>query len=183
MILFIDALHRQSKLFRFAMPAAYLLYVLAGCISFGYSQSPHPISPNANSTDALTTAAAEATFEGRISSSLFSIVTIMVSFLYSALYDRSGTAVLFPFSIATVLKSAVPFILRAGTWMKIEVDEDGQRLVLVAKRTDLISPGADEEEEDVRSLPDVPAVPSDDDQTGDAGNIELSDLQGWGGSR
>jgi hypothetical protein len=32
MILFIDALHRQSKLFRFAMPAAYLLYVLAGYI-------------------------------------------------------------------------------------------------------------------------------------------------------
>ena len=67
--------------------------------------------------------------------------------------------------------------------MKTEVDEDGQRLVLVAKRTEVVSPGADEEEEDVRSLPDVPAVPSDNDQTGDAGNIELSDLQGSGGSR
>ena len=55
--------------------------------------------------------------------------------------------------------------------------------MLVAKRTELVSPGADEEEEDVRSLPDVPAAPSDDDQTGDAGNIELSDLQGSGGSR
>ena len=140
MILFIDALHRQSKLFRFAMPAAYLLYVLAGYISFGYSQSPTPISPNANSTDALTTAAAEATFEGRISSSLSTLAFLMLSFLKNTVEDALraamngtlfGSAIAFPMKIATVMKNTVPLLLEGGGEMKTEVNEELRQVVLV----------------------------------------------------
>ena len=50
---------------------------------------------------------------------------VMLSFVYNALYDRSGTAVLFPIRFATVLKNAVPLILKAGMWMRTEVDQKG----------------------------------------------------------
>ena len=41
---------------------------------------------------------------------------------------------LFPLRIATVLKSTVPFILSAGTWMQTAVDDESQCIVLVPKR-------------------------------------------------
>jgi hypothetical protein len=140
MILFIDALRRQSKLFRFAMPVAYLLYVIAGYISYGYIRSPHPISPNANSTDALTTAAAEATFTGQISSSLSTLAFLMMSFLKNTVEDALraamngsvfGSAIAFPMKIATVMKNTVPLLLEGGGKLKTEVNEKLRQVVLV----------------------------------------------------
>jgi hypothetical protein len=142
------------------MPAAYLMYVLVAYISYGYIQSPAPILPDTNSTDTFTTAAAAASFESQISSALSTIMFVMVSFVYNALYDSTGTAVLFPIRFATVLKNAVPLILRAGTWMRTELDEDGQRIVLLSKRTAGLRPDADDENQvELQSLPDVPAAP------------------------
>jgi hypothetical protein len=87
-----------------------------------------------NSTGAVTAAAAMGTFEGQISGSLSTLGFLMLAFLYNGMYDRSGTAVLFPLPIVTVQKSTVRCILEAGTWMKTEVD--GQVVVLVPKRVD-----------------------------------------------
>ena len=55
-------------------------------------------------------------------------------------------AMLFPLNITTVFKNAVPFILKAGTWMRTEVDEDGQRIVLLSKRAAGAGPDADDED-------------------------------------
>jgi hypothetical protein len=148
MILFMDAIKRQSKLFKVAMPAAYLMYVMVTYIYFGYIQSPTPIIPDTNSTDwsQRKLASTGATFESQIASALSTIMFVMLSFVYNALYDRSGTAVLFPIRFATVLKNAVPFILKAGTWMRTELDEDGQRIVLLSKRTATVEGDADDED-------------------------------------
>jgi hypothetical protein len=119
------------------MPAAYLLYVLAGYINYGFIQSPTPISQNANSTDALAIAAAEATFEGRISSSLSTLAFLMLSFLISTVKDalraaRNGTlfgsAIAFPVKIVTVMKN---ILLEGGGKMKTEVNEELRQVVLV----------------------------------------------------
>jgi hypothetical protein len=59
----------------------------------------------------------------------------MLTLLYNTVRDRSGTAVLFPLRFVTVLKNAVPLILEAGTWMKMDVDENDQ-CVVVPKRVD-----------------------------------------------
>ena len=70
-------------------------------------------------------------------------------------------AMLFPLNITTVFKNAVPFILKAGTWMRTELDEDGQRIVLLSKRTAGLRPDADDENQvELQSLPDVPAAPT-----------------------
>jgi hypothetical protein len=89
---------------------------------------------------------------------------VMLSFVYNALSDTSGTAMLFPLNITTVLKNAVPFILESGTWMRTEVEEDGQRIVLLSKRSAGARPDADDEGNgELRGLPDVPVAPQDDD--------------------
>jgi hypothetical protein len=146
MILFMDAIKRQSKLFRVAMPAVYLLYVMVAYIIYGYIRPPHAIARDINSTATFPTAAAATTFESQIASALSTIMFVMVSFVYNALHDSTGTAVLFPIRFATVLKNAVPFILEAGTWMRTELDEDGQRIVLLSKRTAGVVSDVDDED-------------------------------------
>jgi hypothetical protein len=116
MILFMDAIKRQSKLFRVAMPAAYLMYVLVWYIGYGYIQSPTPIIPDTNSTDwhQRKLESTGTTFESQIASALSTIMFLMLSFVYNAQLDRTGTAVLFPLNITTVLKNAVLLICEGG---------------------------------------------------------------------
>jgi hypothetical protein len=136
MVLFLDAMKRQSRRFRLAMPAAYLMYVLTKYLIFGFDHSPTPIPllVHANSSDAFAAAtAALGTFEGQITSSLSSIGLLMLSFFYSSMVDQSGTAVLFPLRFVTVEKNTVQLILDSGTWMRT-ASADGQSVVLAPKR-------------------------------------------------
>ena len=134
MVLFLDAMERQSRLFKLAMPVAYLAYVLAHYIGYGFYWGSTPIArqQGTNSTDAGTAPDVMGSFQGQISSSLSSIGFLMVSFLYNAMYDRSGTAVHFPLPIVTIQRSTVGLILEAGTWMRTQVG--GQGVELVPKR-------------------------------------------------
>jgi hypothetical protein len=129
------------------MPAAYLFCALAGYIIFGYILEPTPIIRDTNSTDwhQRKLESTGATFESQIASALSTIMFVMLSFVYNALYDTSGTAVLFPIRFATVLKNAVPLILKAGMWMRTDVDEDGQRIVLLSNRSAGVGSDADDE--------------------------------------
>ena len=80
MILFMDAMKRHSKLFRIAMPAAYLLQVIAMYLYYGYFQSTTPIiSAVTNST--ATIAVVGDTFESQISNALYTIGFLMLSVL------------------------------------------------------------------------------------------------------
>jgi hypothetical protein len=141
MVLFLDAMKRQSRLFRLAMPVAYLVFVLAAYIFFGFLAGSTPIArqQGTNSTDPGTASYVMASFQGQISSSLSSIGFLMASFLYNAMYDRSGTAVHFPLPIVTIQRSTVGLILEAGTWMRTQVGRQG--VELVPKRPAPVSAG------------------------------------------
>ena len=146
MVLFLDAMKRQSRLFRLAMPAAYLMYVLTQYILFGFVYSPTPVMPSdTNSTGAMHSAvhgvAAAATFEGQISQSLSTLGFLMLSFLKNVFEDALraimddgcvfGSAIAFPMKIATVMKNTVPLLLEGGGEMKTEVNEELRQVVLV----------------------------------------------------
>jgi hypothetical protein len=137
MILFMDAIKRQSKLFRVAMLVAYFVYVIVQYIMYGYIRPSTTIvrQDTTNSTVSGKAAAAMGTFEGQISGSLYSIALLMLACLKAAMRDKTnGDAISFPMKLATVMKNTVPLILRKGKMMT-QLDEDSQCVVLVPKVT------------------------------------------------
>ena len=103
MILFVDAMKQQSKLFRIALPAAYLFFVCNVYVLFAFFKTEgHPMFNASNSTPSALRYAAATTFEGQLSSSIFSILVLMVGFLDSTRRDTEGDAIHFPVRIAQV---------------------------------------------------------------------------------
>ena len=197
MILFLDAMRRQSSVFRIILPVVYVVYVLVGHTTYGYLRTNLTLifEPDVNSTGAFQHEIVTGnTFEGQLSSALSTLGLLMLSFLYNTIRDKSGTAVLFPLRITTVMKSSVEMILAAGM-TRTEVDEERDRMVLVPMEADGPSawpslngslarrgseifslgprPRRDDVQaisEEVRDLPDVPASP-------DAGTSVFIDLR------
>jgi hypothetical protein len=130
MILFLDSLRIQSRLFRIALPAAYLAYVVATYGLFGYVLPPEVIFKTTNTS--LAGEGTSQTFQGQISGSLASLALLMTSFLTNAMNDDSaGQAVLFPVKFATMMKSTVDRVLSEG-WMKTGIDSRTQQVVLMS---------------------------------------------------
>ena len=154
MILFLDAMKRQSRLFRIAMPSAYLLYVLTSYINYGYIYQPTPIiQPDTNSTGSAQAASAFGTFEGQISGSLSSIGLLMLTCLRSAASDKTGGgSINFPMKIAKVMKDTVALILKGKGKMMTQVDEESQRVVLVPRHPSPDAPESHTEEAGAHSL-------------------------------
>jgi hypothetical protein len=155
MILFLDAMKRQSRLFRIAMPSAYLLYVLTSYINYGYIYQPTPIiQPDTNSTgSAQHAASALGTFESQISGSLSSIGLLMLTCLRSAASDKTGGgSINFPMKIAKVMKDTVALILKGKGKMMTQVDEESQRVVLVPRHSSPDAPESHTEEAGAHSL-------------------------------
>ena len=178
MVLFLDAIKRQSKLFRIAMPVAYLMFVGFAYIRFGYIQST-PIMPDTNSKLLAT----GLTFEGQIAGALYSIMFLMLTYLGNAFSDASGTAVLFPLNVTTVLKNALPFILEGGGLMQTEVDVDNQRVVLVPKARAIkyrssasLRMATVDDEEDLLTLPVIVPPPRPPQVAGDEDSTQLFTL-------
>ena len=141
----LDAIKIKSKLFTFALPCAYILYVAASYILIGYFFHLNPLFHQAGGNGSqVMQYASGLTFEGQITGSLSTLMFLMIGFLYSSLKDSTGEAVLFPLRIVTVMKSAVPFILDTGVWMKAVVNEELEQVVLVRKRT--LAPGDTEDD-------------------------------------
>jgi hypothetical protein len=90
--LFLDALKRQSKLFRLTLPGAYFAYVVATYGLFGCVLEPELILANSSRFAGM----GSRSFQGQISGSLASLGLLMATFLTNAMNDSSGQAVLFP---------------------------------------------------------------------------------------
>ena len=103
MILFVDAMKQQSKLFRIALPAAYLFFLCTVYVLYAFFAEGHPMfGANGTNTSLRGYEAPGSTFEGQISSSIFSILVLMVGFLDSIRRDAGGDAIHFPVRIAQV---------------------------------------------------------------------------------
>ena len=101
------------------------LYVL-----YGFILTPTPIfvgnSSISNSSSSINTAyrlAAQASFEGQISGALGSVLSLMVSYLYSVARDPGGDVIVFPVFVAKVCKHAVSVRLKQGR-LYLEVEDD-----------------------------------------------------------
>jgi hypothetical protein len=138
-IIFLDAMRRQSKLFRFALPCTYLMLVLVMYILYAYTYHPVVITTNGNDLGHAV-ASAGATFQGQIGLSLSSLGVLMLSFLKSAFSDTSGKAVLFPLNVAEVMKTTVPLILevlKGSHKMAMVLDEPVDEQVVVTDEGDV----------------------------------------------
>jgi hypothetical protein len=142
MVLFLDAMGRQSRLFRVAMPVVYLAYVVVTYIYYGYIHATNPIV-FLNTTEGVHSeiAAVAGSFEGQISGSLLTLIFLMLTFLTNSIEDvvRAvingsvlGSAISFPLRIATIMKASVPLIIEGGGILKTEVDVNCNTVVLVA---------------------------------------------------